>query len=636
MAPQRGRQRPPPDSLVRSQLDKVLASELFLRSERLSGFLRFVVEETLNGRGETLKEPVLAHQLYGKAADFDGATNPIVRVDARRLRDKLREYYADQTGDPLVIALPKGSYVPTFDRAADTAPAPDIQFQAVEPTSARSRMSVWRGVMLAFGVAALFAGGYAALSPNIPRSTAPPGRIMLAVLPFQNLTGDPEQEYLCDGLTEEMIATLGRVDSSRLGVIARTSAMHYKHTTKRADEIGRDLGVGYLLESSFRRIDDRVRITAQLIEVRTQGQVWVEQYERDARDVLSLQREVAATVAQRTMMSLGMPARSLRSEHQSNNPQAYEHYLRGRYQWAKNTVEGMRKAQDHFQNAIELDRSYALAYSGLADTYAMLGGFHVTPMNESHPLAREAALKALELDDSLGEAHRSLATIIEDHYWDWREVERHYKRAIELDPNDVTTLRFYSFYLASMGRSVEALPIAEKARHLDPVSPSARMNLGSVLYLAGHVDAAVRQFEETLDLDSNFGFAHSMLGLAYLRKGTRDRAVAHVQRARALSGTRPDVVALGGYTVARAGLRREALATLEDLRRLASPREPSPFLVALVYVGLEDMDRAFEWLEKALEARSWELPLLKVDPIFETLRADRRFPALFGRLGLPR
>jgi tetratricopeptide (TPR) repeat protein len=295
----------------------------------------------------------------------------------------------------------------------------------------------------------------------------------------------------------------------------------------------------------------------------------------------------------------------------------------------------MRKAQDHFRNAIDLDPSYARAYSGLADTYAMLGGFHVTPMKESHPLAREAALKALGLDDSLGEAHRSLATIIEDHYWDWGDAERHYQRAIELDPNDVTALRFYSFYLASMGRSVEALPIAEKARHLDPVSPIARMNLGAILYLAGHVDAAVRQFEETLDLDSNFGFAHSMLGLAYLRKGTPDRAVGHAQKARALSGTRPDVIALGGYTVARAGRWREALATLEDLRRLASPRDPSPFLVALVYVGLEDMDRAFEWLEKAVEARSWELPLLKVDPIFETLRADRRFPALLNRLGLP-
>ena len=271
MAPRRGRQlglQRPPDSLVRSQLDKVLASEVFLRSERLSGFLRFVVEETLNGRGDTLKEPVLAHELYGKEADFDGATNPIVRVDARRLRDKLREYYAYQTGDPVVIALPKGSYMPTFDRAADAAPGPDIQFQAVEPisvhpafhqavpdidapTSARSRLPLWHGVMLALGVAALFAASYAALSPNIPRSTAPPGRIMLAVLPFQNLTGDPEQQYLCDGLTEEMIAILGRIDSSRLGVIARTSAMHYKNTTKRADEIGRDLGVEYLSSRAF-------------------------------------------------------------------------------------------------------------------------------------------------------------------------------------------------------------------------------------------------------------------------------------------------------------------------------------------------------------------------------------------------
>ena len=277
MRPERGQRLEPrdrvPDAAIRSELENVLASELFSRSERLSALLRFVVEETLEGRGDILKEAVIAHQLYGKDADFDGAGNPIVRVDARRLRDKLREYYADATADPVVISLPKGSYVPAFELTAGAASAADIHLSPVRQTAghrvswfpcgcfgtrpARRRMFVWRGAALALGMLALAAGGYAALSL---RSTASAGRIMLAVMPSQNLTGDPEQEYLSDGLTEELIAVLGGVNSSRLGIIARTSAMHYKNSSKRADEIGNELGVDYLLETSLRRIGDRVLI----------------------------------------------------------------------------------------------------------------------------------------------------------------------------------------------------------------------------------------------------------------------------------------------------------------------------------------------------------------------------------------
>ena len=655
MRPERGPRLEPqdrvPDAAVRSELENVLASELFVRSERLSTLLRFVVEETLDGRGETLKEAVLAHQLYGKDADFEGATNPIVRVDARRLRDKLREYYADATADPVVISLPKGSYVPAFEFIAGTVAAPDVQSLAVKgasdfgapkgpptvsaPVLARSGLAAWRGAVLILGMAALAAGGYIALSL---RPIAPPARIMLVVLPSQNLTGDPEQEYLSDGLTEELIASLGGIKSSRLGIIGRTSAMHYKNTAKRSDEIGRELGVEYLVVTSLRRIGDRALITAQLIDAETQAQVWVDRYERDARDVVDLQREVAAAVARRTVASLGVPLRDRDSEthRQSDNSLAYEHYLRGRYHWAKATIDGLQKAKGHFQEAIALDPSYARAYSGLADTYALLGSFDIMPIGESHPLGRDAALKAVALDESLGEAHRSLAAIIADHYWDWGAVERHYQQAIALDPNDVTTLRFYSFYLAYTGRAVEAIPIAEQACRLDPVSASARMNLGIVLDWAGNVDAAVRQFEETLDLDSNFSVAHVMLGMAYLRKGMPERALAEAQKALAPTGTRPDVIALHGYILARAGRRHEAHATLAELQRLASPRTPSPFLMALVYVGLDDRDRAFEWLEKALEARSWELPVLKMNPVFDPLRSDPRFPVLLDRLGLPR
>ena len=229
----------------------------------------------------------------------------------------------------------------------------------------------------------------------------------------------------------------------------------------------------------------------------------------------------------------------------------------------------------------------------------------------------------------------SLAAISGQHYWQWAEAEGSFQRAIQLAPNDVTTLRTYSFYLAYTGRPAQGLPIAELAASLDPVSISARLNLGFVLYIAGRADEAVRHFEETLDLDENFGFAHAMLGLAYASKRMPDRAVAESAQARALAGSRPDIVAVHGFTLGRAGRRREALATLDDIRRLTNPQTPPPFQMAMVHVGLEDWDRAFDWLEKAADGRSWELPLLKADPVFDRLRADPRFPKLLARLRLP-
>jgi TolB-like protein/DNA-binding winged helix-turn-helix (wHTH) protein/Tfp pilus assembly protein PilF len=452
----------------------------------------------------------------------------------------------------------------------------------------------WRPAALALGaIVLLAAGGYAARA-LLMTPPAKNDRVMLAVLPFQNLTGDPEQQYLCDGLTEEMIAQLGAAAPSRLGVIARTSAMHYRDTTKRADEIARELEVGYLLETSLRRVGNRVRVTAQLIDARTQSHLWAEQYDRDAIDPLSMQRDAAAAFARRTLSSLGVSAtnRDSRAERHSSNSTAYEHYLRGRYYWAKDTIDGLHKARDNFQKAIDLDPSYARAYSGLADTYALLGSYGLMPIGESHPLGRKAALKALALDESLVDAHRSLATITADYYWDWQQVEDHYARALALGPNDATALSFYAFYLAYTGRPAEALPFAEQACRLDPVSPNARTIRGSVLQLAGRLDDAVLEFEEALSLDAN-------------------------------------------YILARAGRRDDALKALEDLRRLSQPREPSPFQVALVYVGLDDMDRAFEWLDKAIEARAWEMPMIKANPIFDRIRSDPRFPALLRRIGLP-
>lgn len=651
------------DAAVRDALERIVASGGFVNAPRMSRFLRFVVEETAAGRAASLKEYVVALRVFDKAESFDPTVDPTVRVEASKLRAKLVRYYdTDGRDDPLIIEIPKGRYGARFRARADslqdappaaeastTSPSTGRVAAAVdavseepaaftEPQAGRRRAFVRRQSALALGAAALvIAGGYTAWDISRARPTTPTGRIMLAVLPFQNLTGDPEQDYLCDGLTEEMIAHVSGADPARLGVIARTSAMHYKRTTKRADEIGRELGVEYLLETSFRRIGDRVRITAQLIDVRSQGHVWVEQYDRDAGDIFALQGEVAAAVTRRTSMSLGLTPRSLNAslERRAASSLAYEHYLRGRFHWLKGTPDGLQKALDHFQKAIALDPSYARAYSGLADTYALLGSYAIMPITKSHPLGRQAALTALQLDDSLGEAHRSLAAILADHYWDWNEVEQHYERAIELDPTDVTTLRFYSFYLAYTGRPIEALPIAEQACRLDPVSVNARLNLAVILHIARRDDEAVRQFEETLNLDGNLGFAHAMLGLTYASKGMVERAVAELERARVLAPTRPDIVAFHGYTLAQAGRRREALATIDDLRRLTNPLDPPPFHMAVIYVGLEDWQRAFEWLDKAVEMRAWEMPLLKASPMFDRLRSDPRYPALLARVGLP-
>jgi TolB-like protein len=255
---------------------------------------------------------------------------------------------------------------------------------------------------------------FAAVSVILTPARAPT-RIMLAVLPFQNLTGDPDQEYLGDGLTEEMIAQLGGLQPLRLGVIARTSAMQYKNTSKRADEIGRELGVDFLLESSVRRTGDRIRIAAQLIDVESQTHIWADQSDHEMRDIVDLQRDIAAGITRRISASFALEQRpNIGTPRHSSNAMAYEQYLRGRWHWAKDTPEGLPKGKDHFLNAIKLDPAYALAYSGLADTYALLGSYNIMPISDSHPLGRDAAMKALSLNESLGEAHNSLAAILAD------------------------------------------------------------------------------------------------------------------------------------------------------------------------------------------------------------------------------
>jgi tetratricopeptide (TPR) repeat protein len=316
--------------------------------------------------------------------------------------------------------------------------------------------------------------------------------------------------------------------------------------------------------------------------------------------------------------------------------EANEHYLRGRYYWSKDTADGYTKAVEHFRSAIDLDASFALAYSGLADTYVLLGTGGFMPMSDAYPRARTAALKALALNDALGEAHTSMASITADYYWDWVEADRHYQRAVALTPNYETALRYYSFYLACMGRIDDGLALARRARRLDPVSPEAQMNVGMILYFARRYDDAVVAIKETLDLAPDFAPARILLGRVYVAKGMPDRAVDELKRAADLMGPRPDVTTPYAWVLARAGRPREARAMLDELRRIAKPRDPAPIRLAMIHIGLGETDRAFEWLEKAFEARDWQMVLLNVEPLFDAVRSDPRFAALVERVGLPR
>jgi len=606
-----------------------------------------VLKTLLERPGELVTREELRQRLWSAETfvDFEHGLNAAVR----RLRDALGD---SADASRFVETMPRRGYrfiapviQPPADEEAPSHREEQTKSEAL-PTPAetlarpltRARVPAVVATMALVAAAILWAFGYRPWSPAPRESAAENGRFMLAVLPFQNLTGDPDKEYLADGMTEELIAQLGRMDPSGVGVIARTSAMQFKKTSKRADQIGSDLGVSHLLEGSVRTTGSRIRVAVQLIETQHESHLWAEQYERDARDVLALQREVAEAIVRQITKRLAVTPSYINAEAQRHSTiaEAYEHYLRGRYYWSKDTSDRLQKAMEHFRKAIELDSSYALAYSGLADTYVLLGADGFLPMSEAYPLARTAALKALELDDRLGEAHMSLAAITADYYWDWSEADRHYKRAVALSANDVTVLRFYSFYLASMGRLDEALDFAERARRVDPVSPDAQMNLGIILYLGRRYDEAVVAINETLDLAPDFGPAHTMLGRIYVAKGMPDRAVDELERAEGLLGRRPDVLTPYAYALARAGRARDARATLDGLWEIAKPRTPAPFRIAMVHIALGETDRAFEWLEKALEARDWQMALLRVEPAFDLLRSDKRFATLVERVGLPR
>ncbi len=473
------------------------------------------------------------------------------------------------------------------------------------------------------------------LWPRPRTKAAPPaGKIMMAVLPFENLSGDPEQDYFSDGLTEEMISRLGNMQPERLGVIARTSSMRYKGAEKPLDEIGRELGVSYLIEGSVRRAGGQVRITAQLIQVSDQTHLWAENYERPVSDVFAVQTEVADKVAASLAVKLLAGRQRALARPATTDPEAHEAYLRGRFHWEKRTKEGLEKAVEYFKQAIALDPGYALAHAGLADSYAVMPWFAYVQPREAYPLARAAALKALELDDTLAEAHASLG-YIQHQDWNWAEAAREYQRALDLKPGYAVAHYWYGGYLMDIGRFDEAIAECLRAQELDPFSLIINRGLGSAFYFARKYEEAVKQLQKGLDLDPGFAPARAQLGLTYTLLGDHQRAIAEGLAAARLSGNDPGRLAALGRIYAAAGRRKEAESVLDELDRLSKTAYVSDFNVAIVYVVLGNKERALGLLETAFEARDPEMVRLRRDPFLDTLREERRFQDLMRRMNFP-
>jgi TolB-like protein/DNA-binding winged helix-turn-helix (wHTH) protein/Tfp pilus assembly protein PilF len=465
-----------------------------------------------------------------------------------------------------------------------------------------------------------------------PSAQAATSRISsLAVLPLENLSRDPEQEYFADGMTDELITTLAKV--SALRVISRTSAMQYKHTKKPLPQIGRELNVDAVLEGTVRRSGTRVRITIKLVQAAEDRHLWAETYERDLRDVLALQEEVAHDMASEIRVKLTPRERAGLSSARPVNPEAHEAYLRGIYLWNKRNEPDLEKSIEYFNQAAQKDPGYALSYAGLANAYNLLGSY---APREIHPKARAAALKALALDDSLGEAHAALGVYKAAYEWDDLGADREFRRAIELNPGYVWAHVWRGETLSGMERHREALAELDRACELDPTSLRVSDQRGWVLYMARRYDEAIEQFRKTLDLEPRYAHARCWLGKAYLQRGMLQEGLAELEKGASLPGGRGPLFRHWlGYGYARCGKRAEALKIIETMTAQGQKSFASPWGVAAIYCGLGQKEQALAWLERAYQDRDDAFPAANIEPAFDPLRSDTHFQDLMRRSRLP-
>jgi TolB-like protein/DNA-binding winged helix-turn-helix (wHTH) protein/lipopolysaccharide biosynthesis regulator YciM len=463
-------------------------------------------------------------------------------------------------------------------------------------------------------------------------ATAKKTRRSVAVLPLENLSADPSQSYFADGMTDELTTDLAQFADLR--VISRTSAMHYKDGNKTAPQIGKELGVDALVEGSVERVGDRVRIRAQLIDCATDRHLWAQSYDREMKDVLSMQTEAAKEIAEQIRGSVSPPATLRETNPVPVDPEAYEAYLKGRYFWNKRTPDGLNKSIEYFGQAISKAPSFAEAYAGLADAYSLLGS-DVLPADVANSKARANAAKAIELDPNIAEGHAALA-LVEFYYdWNWKQSEEEFRRAIELNPNYATAHQWYGYYLTAMLRFPEAVEQAEAAQQIDPLSLSINTTLASRYRHAGRMDDAIRLNQRTLEMDPNFIPAHFSLAGVYEDQQNWPQALEEYKKVIAVSPSDPTGLAGAGFVYARLGQKDEARKIIAQLVEISKKHYVSSLQVASVFAGLGDASSAMLWLEKAYQQRESQMPFLSSDDHFESLHQDPRYQNLLKRMNLP-
>ncbi len=599
----------------------------------------------LEHSGEVVTREELQKKLWpaDTFVDFDHGLNKAI--------NKLRAALSDSAESPRYVeTVARRGYrflaeVRTLERSSaaahPTATAADAESSqtaasaaepAIEEAVARRRLLTpvfWR----ILAVIALVCVGAVSFWTYQRRHASAPVIRSLAVLPFESLSSDNSQEYFADGMTDQLIADLGQVGELR--VISRTSAMSYKHVRKPLPQIARELNVDAVVEGTVLRSGDRVRITAQLINAPEDKHLWSQSYEGELRHTLELQNKVALAIADQVRISLNAKEQAALRGVKEVNPEAYVSYLKGRYFWNKRTAESLKVALEYFKQAIDEDPKYAQAYSGLADTYALLGDWQyavITP-KEALPKAKAAAVKALELDNSLGEAHNSLAFCLDAFDWDFESAGKEFQRAIELNPGYATAHHWYAWHLALLHRYDDAIAEMRKAQDLDPLSLVINADLAELLGLAHSYDESIRQSQKTIEMDPNFGLAHIHLGQAYLQTGRYREAIAELTKAVNLSGRSPTCVANLARAYAAAGNRAEAVSLLAELKERSTGTFSHGSEIAAVYVSLGQPAQAMTWLEKGYDERFNPGVLLR--PGFDPIRSDPRFKNLVHRVGLP-
>ena len=576
---------------VLDQLNRILSSKAFRQADRLKRFLSFVVAETVSGRSDRLKEFAVGVEVFGKDTSFDPRNDPIVRVQARRLRAQLTRYYREEgQEEELVIEMPKGGYTPIFRLLKSAAPK-----RPVTPTVV--------------------------------------GRNTIRVLPFADHSPEGNQKYFCEGLREEIIHTLAGMEAVRLLAWDQAGDAENQYDLHNG-ESGRNAAL--IVSGSVRLAAGEARIATNLIDTASGCFLWSSSIDRKMDNIFALQEEVARAIAGQLKIEFAAGPAARAPRHPTENLAAYNLYLQGRYHLNQRTEEGLRKAVEFFDKSIVEDAQYAQAYSGLADAYSLLGHYGVVAPAEAWTKTASNSAWAVLQDEHSAEAHTSLAHVKSTQDWDWLGAEREFQRAIGLDPRYPTAHHWYAIScLAPMGRLDEARDEMLLAQALDPISSIIARDVARVLYYRKDFEAALEQCDHTIELNPHFSPAYLLLGLVQEQRGEFDESVAAFQRAIQLTPRSPSMRAALGRTFALSGKREEALGILQELHTLAEKRYVAPFELASVYFALGQSDEGFDWLTRAFQDRCFELISLRVDPRWQSLKDHPRFHQLLLALGLP-